>query len=114
VTGQSVTGQPSRSDASSSSNLAQAQGSGPVRAKLGGPVCRLGSRTGGDIVGEQVDAGVRGLAAAVGLGGFLPLLGPDGQYLGLDPYGRLVCVQDGKLLAGARCVCGRGPQGAGT
>jgi hypothetical protein len=52
----------------------------------------LASRTGGDVVGEQIDAGVKGLAAAVRLGGFLPLLGPAGEKLALDAYGRLLVM----------------------
>lgn len=70
----------------------------------GGPVGRLGSRSGGDIVAEQVDAGVKGLAAVLGLGGFLPLLGPAGEQLVLDPYGRLLAMPDRKPLTGEVCL----------
>jgi hypothetical protein len=41
----------------------------------------------------------------VGLRGFLPLSGPEGHQLALDHNGRLVCVQDGKLLTGVVDVC---------
>lgn len=103
--GPSVTGPSPSSD--TKSNLAQGVSGtpGPDKVRFGGPVGRMGSRTGGDIVSEQIDAGVKGLAAAVGLGGFLALLGPDGQKLGLDHYGRLVCARDGKLLTGKRGAC---------
>jgi hypothetical protein len=48
----------------------------------------------------QVDLGVKGLAAAVGLGGFLPLLGPGGERLGLDTYGRLLVMPGKQVLTG--------------
>lgn len=43
---------------------------------------------------------MKGLAAAVGLGGFLPLLGPAGERLGLDPYGRLLVMPGKAPLTG--------------
>lgn len=43
---------------------------------------------------------MKGLAAAVGLGGFLPLLGPAGERLGLDPYGRLLVMPGKTPLTG--------------
>jgi hypothetical protein len=48
----------------------------------------------------QVDLGVKGLSAAAGLGGFLPLLGPGGERLGLDTYGRLLVMPGKQVLTG--------------
>jgi len=72
--------------------------------KLGsGSSGQLGKRDGSDIVAEQVDAGVKGLAAMLGLGGFLALLGPAGEKLGIDHYGALMVMPDRKPLLGGLC-----------
>jgi hypothetical protein len=51
-------------------------------------------------VGERVEAAVKAFAALLGLGGLLPLLGPEGEQLALDVYGRLVTMPGRKPLTG--------------
>lgn len=79
--------------------------SGPGLKPGSGPSGKLGKRDGSDIVAEQVDAGVKGLAAMLGLGGFLALLGPAGEKLGIDHYGALMVMPDRKPLLGGVCGC---------
>jgi hypothetical protein len=51
-------------------------------------------------VGERVEAAVKAFAALLGFGGLLPLLGPEGESLALDAYGRLVTLPGRKPLTG--------------
>jgi hypothetical protein len=76
---------------------------GPGRAPVG-PVGQLGRRSTAGIVAEQVEAAVKGVAALLGLGAFQPVLGPTGQRLGLNAYGKLVPTSSKTPLTGV-LVC---------
>jgi hypothetical protein len=57
-------------------------------------------------VGDRVEAAVKAAAALLGFGGLLPLLGPNGEKLALNAYGRLVAMPGRKPLTGEWCeIC---------
>jgi hypothetical protein len=56
-------------------------------------------------VGERVEAAVKAFAALLGRGGLLPLLGPYGEKLALDAYGRLVAMPGRQPLTGELHCC---------
>lgn len=72
----------------------------PAQAAVAAASGRLATRSSSDDVGEHVEAAVMALAAMLGLGGLVPLLGPDGRKLGVDEYGRLVTMPHKSLLTG--------------
>lgn len=63
------------------------------------------SKISDDGVAERVELAVKAFAALFGLGGLLPLLGPDGRPLALDAYGRLVVMPGKNLLKGGQRHC---------
>jgi hypothetical protein len=85
--------------ASALSAAAAAAGDSTAEAGIDAGVSSSSSES---AVGERVEAAVKAAAALLGFGGLLPLLGPNGEKLALDAYGRLVAMPGRKPLTGER------------